>query len=208
MTVIGVTGPSGSGKSLFGSFLRQHGHTVIDADGVYHSLLLPPSPCLDALRDAFGDRVFQADGSLDRSALSEIVFHDEEKLALLNKTVLGFVLTKIREMIRERERLGEDFVIVDAPTLIESGFHRECDRVVSILSPTAQRLRRIMERDGISEERALSRIQAQKDEDFYRAHSDLLLVNEGTEAEFFEKAKALATELSLPLLPTDKEEIS
>lgn len=206
MTVIGVTGPSGSGKSLFGDFLRQQGLTVIDADRVYHSLLVPPSPCLDALRNAFGDRVFQADGSLDRSVLSEIVFHDEEKLALLNRTVLGFVLTKIREMIQERERLGESFVIVDAPTLIESGFHRECDRVVSILSPASHRLRRIMERDGISEERALSRIQAQKDEEFYRAHSDFLLVNEGTEAEFFEKAKALARELSLPLHPIGKEE--
>ena len=199
MTVIGVTGPSGSGKSLFGEFLRQQGLTVIDADQVYHELLIPPSPCLDALRSAFGDGILHADGSLNRAALSEVVFHDEEALTLLNKTVLDIVLVRIREILRERETMGDSVVVVDAPTLIESGYHKECDRVISILAPASRRLERIMARDGISEERALARIQAQKDDAFYRDHSDHVLLNEGTKEEMLCKAAKLCRSLGLTM---------
>ena len=199
MRVIGVTGPTGSGKSLFSDYLSKNGIPVIDADQVYHGLLLPPSPCLDALRNAFGDGVFLSDGSLDRRALSEIVFHNEEKLSLLNQTVLGIVLERIREMLGELRKEGHALAIVDAPTLIESGFHLECDTVISILSPEAIRTERIMSRDGLSRERALDRIRAQKKDEFYRAHSHYVLTNEGDAKELYEKIRKLFDSLSLPL---------
>ena len=87
MTILGITGPTGAGKSLFSEYLLSQGVSVIDADEVYHSLLLPPSPCLDALRGAFGDEVFLSDGSLNRPALSKIVFRNEEKLTEIGLAV-------------------------------------------------------------------------------------------------------------------------
>ena len=193
MKLLGITGPTGAGKSLLCQELSKH-IPVIDADEVYHSLLIPPSECLNALRHAFGDTVFLHDGTLDRTALATVVFSDEEKLALLNQTVLDFVLQKIRSMIADFEQAGALAVAVDAPTLIESGFHKECDAVLSVLASPEVRLSRIIARDAISEEKAALRIAAQKDDDFYRAHSDVVLVNDGdADALISHAAEFLAT---------------
>ncbi len=198
MFILGITGPTGSGKSLLCRTLSQRGIPVIDADRVYHGLLIPPSPCLDALRSAFGDGIFLPDGSPDRKALSAIVFSCEEKLALLNRTVLGFVLDEIRAQIRSLSEEGFTHVAVDGPTLIESGFHRECHTVISVLSPAPLRLARIMERDGLDRARATARISAQPDDDFYRSHSHYCLINDGDAAAFSEKALDLINQLGLP----------
>ena len=205
--VIGITGPTGAGKSLLSDYLRRQGIAVIDADAVYHELLVPPSACLDALRQAFGDGIFFADGTLDRSALSAIVFHDADKLTLLNQTVLGFVLSEIRRRIGLLAEDSHTVVAVDAPTLIESGFHAECDSVVSVLAPAELRLSRIMQRDGIDRTAALARIRAQKDDSFYRSHSDTVLNNDGDRERFFaccEPVVAWARAQSKPLCLSKK----
>ena len=185
MYIYGITGPSGAGKSILSEYMTRHGIAHIDADKVYHELLVPPSAALDALRNAFGDKIFTANGVLDRAVLSAIVFHDKEKLALLNETVLGFVLNEIRRRIVSLEKSGASAVAVDAPTLIESGFHKECDTVISVLSSKALRIERIIERDGLSREKALERTNAQKPDEFYEEHSDIVLMNDGDLDAFF-----------------------
>ena len=185
MHVYGITGPSGSGKSILSQYMTKNGVAHIDADRVYHELLVPPSRVLDALREAFGDKILNADGTLNRTVLSAIVFNDKEKLALLNKTVLAFVLEEIRRMIQALEKDGFSAVAVDAPTLIESGFHKECDTVISVLSPKELRIERIMERDGLSREKAIERTNAQKTDEFYEEHSDVILMNDGDLEAFF-----------------------
>ena len=88
MKIIGVTGPSGSGKTVLTKYFDSIGIPTVDADRVYHSLLIPPSTCLNAIREKFGNAVFLSNGNLDRVALGAIVFNDPEKLKLLNSTVL------------------------------------------------------------------------------------------------------------------------
>lgn len=183
MRIIGITGPSGAGKSFLSMALSSKGVPCIDADSVYHTLLIPPSPCLDALRAAFGDSVFLPDGSLDRKALGNIVFNDSEKLKLLNSTVLELVLVRIREIIAELAQAGHSAVAVDAPTLIESGFDKECDTVISVLAPHSLRIERIMSRDGITREAAELRVKAQKDDSFYVNASDHVITNDGDGAQ-------------------------
>ena len=185
MHVYGITGPSGAGKSILSEYMTRHGVAHIDADKVYHELLIPPSAALDALRNAFGDKIFTSNGVLDRAVLSAIVFHDKEKLTLLNETVLGFVLTEIRRRIASLEKSGISAVAVDAPTLIESGFHKECDTVISVLSSKELRIERIIERDGLSREKAIERTNAQKPDEFYEEHSDIILMNDGDLDAFF-----------------------
>lgn len=179
MNIIGITGPTGSGKSVLCEYLADVNIPCIDADRVYHSLLLPPSECLDAIRRAFGDEIFSSDGKLDRAKLGAIVFCDPQKLELLNRTVLGNVLCEIRNIIFDYSRKGFDTVAVDAPTLIESGFYKECSTVISVLAPKEIRLARIIERDCLSEEKALLRINAQKSDEFYREYSNVVIENNG-----------------------------
>lgn len=196
MKVIGITGPTGAGKSLLCTYLQQRHIPCIDADRVYHSMLLPPSDCLDALRRAFGDGIFsQGDGKLDRAKLGELVFSSPQKLELLNKTVLGTVLCEIRRLISEYRRRGFDTVAVDAPTLIESGFHKECSIVISVLAPTEARTKRIIERDSLTREKAELRVNAQKSDSFYRENSDFVIVNDSDTERFQKEIETLMTKL-------------
>lgn len=199
MRIIGVTGPSGSGKSLLGKVFAQKGIPTIDADKVYHSMLLPPSECLDAIRAVFGDGVFREDSSLDRAKLSAIVFNDTAKLELLNKTVLDMVLVEIRRIINNAAENGANTVIVDAPTLIESGFHEECDLVISVLSPIKDRVQRISVRDGINQEKSMERVSAQKLDSFYEEHSDIVIHNDKDREQFIQKLYSLMDTLDIKI---------
>lgn len=178
MKIIGLTGQSGAGKGAVSEILREEGFYVIDCDKVYHSLLVPPSECLDAIEAEFGADVIGGDGTLDRKKLGSIVFASADKLAKLNEITLGRVIEKCRAMIAAA---GDDHVaaVLDAPTLIESGFADECDLTVAVTAGEETRTERIMKRDGISREEALERIKAQKSEDFYTSRADRLIENNG-----------------------------
>ncbi len=197
MRIIGVTGPTGSGKTQLTEAISALGIKTINADELYHSMLNPPSECLDAIKNAFGDNVLADDGSLDRAALSAIVFTDEQKLKLLNRTVLDIVVKEIQRIIKYLESIGEGTVVIDAPTLIESGFNNECNIVISVLSPKDERSKRIAERDNISNEKATERIHAQKPDAFYIENSDFIIYNSGTKQEFDLKIRDLTEKLHL-----------
>ena len=178
---IGITGPSGSGKSTLCDYLAARGIPTINADTVYHSMLVKDSPCTLALANEFGADILSPEGTPDRKRLGAIVFSSEERLEKLNEIVLKFVIDEINQMISVLEAEGHKSVMLDAPTLIESGFNKECDAVVSILAPISDRVCRICARDGITEEAALLRVKAQKPDEFYKKHSDMVIVNDSGE---------------------------
>ena len=100
---------------------------------------------------------------------------------------------EIRRRLAELAEQGVMAVAVDAPTLIESGFHRECDTVVVVLSSKKTRIARIMARDGLSRVRAEERVNAQKPDDFYREAADAVLYNDGDREALFKGFEALLT---------------
>lgn len=191
INIIGITGPSGAGKSLISDYLAKKNIPVIDADEVYHSLLTKGSPCTSALADEFGSEIIAPDGTPDRKKLGVIVFSSKEKLERLNSIVLSFVIDKINEMISVLEAKGEKNVVLDAPTLIESGFSSQCDYVVSILASKSERISRICSRDGITEKSAALRVDAQKDDSFYIANSHYILYNDSDTEDLHKKADTL-----------------
>ena len=181
MIIIGLTGPSGSGQTTLCDIAKDMGIESIDADKVYHALLIPPSPCLDEIAEAFGDGVLASDGTLDRAALGKIVFSDEsgEKLTALNRITHKFVKAEFRRIIARLEAEGARVVIVDAPTLFESGFDEECTFTVAMLADGVLRRERIISRDSLSEERAELRLSAQKPDEFFISRADYTLYNDG-----------------------------
>ncbi len=182
MLTIGLTGPSGAGKGFVASLFARYGIPSIDTDAVYHELLIPPSPCLDELVERFGADILCPDGcTLSRSALAAIVFAPghEDDLRDLNAISHRHVLREVRVLLEGHCLAGKSAILVDAPQLFESGFDRECDKILSVLAPRELRLARIMERDGLTIERAEARMDAQKSDEFFRAHSDAVLINDG-----------------------------
>lgn len=194
--IIGITGPSGSGKSLLCKHLADTGIHCIDADAVYHGMLLPPSRCLDELVRVFGADLLSENGEIDRRVLSARVFSDPLQLKLLNETVLPIVIDEINRIIGDLISKGAQAVAVDAPTLIESGFYRSCDMIIAVLAPPEVRLERIIARDGISRERAMQRILSQKEDSFYSSVADVTIFNTNGEADFEKTAKEIAAAIS------------
>ncbi len=190
--VIGITGPTGAGKTTALNALDDLGGHIVDCDAVYHELLRTSAAMCAELRERYGGQVFHADGSLDRKALGAIVFEDEKALADLNAITHKYVGLAVDEYIAAAREAGAPAIAIDAIALIESGISDRCHCTVAVTAPNEVRVRRIMVREGISEEYARLRVNAQKQEDWFREHCDYILVNDHADAESFqEAAKAL-----------------
>ena len=181
MTVIGLTGPTGAGKTTALGVLEGMGFAVVDCDALYYELLRRDQALRSKLTDAFGD-VFLPDGQLDRPGLGRRVFGDAAALERLNAIVFPAVTAAVRERLAACEGRG---LVVDAINLVESGLGELCDFTVALTAPAEVRVRRIMARDGISEDYARRRVAAQKNDSYYRRHCTLVLENRaGSRAEF------------------------
>ena len=183
MLVLGLTGPTGSGKGVVGRILAAENIPCLDTDAVYHELISAPSACTEELKAHFGETIVTACGAIDRKKLADIVFGDtqarEERLSLLNRITHHYVLDTCRHWLRLQEREGKRAAVIDAPLLFESGFHEECDYVIAVLAQRQTRLARILLRDGITEEAAERRIAAQPNDAFYTEKADFIIQNNG-----------------------------
>lgn len=175
MTVIGITGPTGAGKTTALNALRELGAEIIDADAVYHQLLEENSELMAALVAAFGRHILDNSGQVDRRALAQAVYPD--RLTELNTITHPIVVAEVERRIIRAEGEGYSSVAIDAISLVESGLARRCDVVVAVLAPLELRIRRIMARDGIDEEYARRRALAQREEEFFRTNSQYVLEN-------------------------------
>jgi len=186
--VIGITGPTGAGKTTALNALRSLGVEIIDADAVYHELLETSAEMKAALTGAFGD-VLDAAGKVDRRKLSAAVYpHRLEELGALTHPI---IVAAIWAQVVSAQAAGRS-VAIDAIALMECGLGARCDVVVAVLAPLELRIRRIMARDGIDEPYARRRALAQKDEAFFRGHADYVLENREGDAPAAFEARALA----------------
>ena len=191
MVVLGITGPTGAGKTTALREVERLGGAVIDCDQVYHSMLASDIALQDELEELFGP-LRGADGAIDRKKLGAIVFEDAEKLRQLNAIAQMATVEKTWALLEEYRSRGRELVAVDAIGLLESPLKDLCRATVAVLAPPEVRVKRIMNREGISEAYAWSRVRAQKPESYFRERCGYVLVNDcaGPE-EFGARARAL-----------------
>lgn len=171
--ILGLTGPTGAGKSTVARILLEQGCAVIDCDRVARETVEHCAPCLEQLKTEFGNDIVGADGKLDRRLLAQRAFSSASKTKRLNEITHPWILKAVDDEIAVLKRGGGAFcIVVDAPLLFESGADAICDRILAVVAPLGVRLTRIVRRDGISREQALSRIRAQQKDSFYTERSD------------------------------------
>ena len=182
-TVIGLTGPTGAGKSSVCLVARELGFKIVDCDLLARVAVEKGSSGLKHLCEVFGNGILLPDGSLNRKALAQIAFSSRENTELLNKTLLPHIARLV-----ERE-IDTDYVLLDAPTLFESGLQDRCYKTVAVLSGEELRRERIMSRDNIDIDAAKLRMSAGKNDKFYIKNADKVFYNNGNLQEFLLKIK-------------------
>ena len=197
MLVIGLTGPTGSGKSRIAELFSAFDIPVLNADEIYHTLLIPPSPCLDELTDRFGNGILTESGTLNRRELGRIVFSDVDELAALNAITHHYVMAEIRRRLEHLRRAEALAAVIDAPQLFEAGADRDCNVIVSVIADPTLRLERIVRRDAIDTETALQRMSAQKSDAFFRKHSDYVIENNDSPERLLPQVRAILTEMGV-----------
>ena len=177
MKIIGLTGLTGAGKSTVAQKLMAYGCYHIDADKVAKDVINNSEDVKNKLKERFGDDVVNPDGTTNRPLLASRAFANEENINALNEITHPAVTKEIQSIIKDMSEIGYRGVIIDAIALFESGEDKLCDFTVAVIAPQEIRLERIMKRDNITEEKALLRINAQKDESFFTKRADFVLWN-------------------------------
>ena len=181
--IIGITGGTGCGKSTLLGELEKLGALVVDCDAVYHRLLKTDAALLAAIEKRFPNTV--EDGALQRKKLGAIVFADENALADLNRITHSAIKEEVLRLIA-----GAELAAIDAVGLFESGLADLCGVTVAVTAPTEARVRRLMTREGITEDYARSRIAAQRDNEWFAQRCDYTLENADSATDFQSKCLA------------------
>ena len=161
--LIGLTGQSGAGKSTVSKVFKENGYFVVDADKVSRKVSESESGKA-ALKAAFGEGVFES-GNLNRKKLASIVFNDKKELQKLNTTLLPLICNEIDKIVKES---GSSYILLDAPTLFESGINSRCDIILAVTAPFSALVSRIMARDFLTNEEEESRISSQHSDSFFK----------------------------------------
>lgn len=160
--IVGLTGGIATGKSRVAAAFGQLGAAVIDADLAARRVVEPGTEGLRAVVACFGEGILRPDGSLDRKELGRIVFADAERRRRLESILHPRIFRHMQQQLAAVLRTGVPVVILDIPLLYETGlFLDEIDASVVVYAAPDVQLRRLMARDGLTEEEALQRIRAQ-----------------------------------------------
>ena len=186
--IVGLTGPTGAGKSTVAIHWQNEGAYIIDTDQLARRAVAPGTKCLEELVKTFSTTILHTDGTLNRAKLAELAFTDPVKAQQLNAITHPAILALTQQEIEKAAEQGYAVAVVDAPLLFEAGFDTICDTVVAVTAPSALRKQRIMQRDNLSEEAAIQRMSAQREDAFYCRSGVSVIANSGDDADLRHQA--------------------
>ena len=189
--IIGITGGTGCGKTTLLNLIAEQGGLILDCDAIYHGLLQQDQAMLRAIDSRFPGVV--ENGKLNRKKLGAIVFADQAALLELN----AITHAAVKQEVLRRLETCPSLAAIDAIGLFEGDLASLCDVTVAITAPLESRVRRLMARDGISEEYARARIGAQHHDSWFREKCDRILENNGSMDAFATKCVAFLSDIGI-----------
>lgn len=171
--IVGLTGQSGAGKSTVSGIFKKNGAYVVDCDKLARNVTSDGSECNKELNEFFPE-CFDERLHLDRHKMADIIFSDVNKLGLQNAIIFKYITKEIEDILNTCRR---DYVILDAPTLFQSGLDKRCSIIVGVLSDRQKRFERIKIRDGINDKSISLRFSSQKNDDFFLENCDIIIYN-------------------------------
>ncbi|MBI4964368.1 MAG: dephospho-CoA kinase [Desulfomonile tiedjei] len=195
MLVVGLTGGIASGKSTVSRMFADAGIPVICADELAREAVKPGSAALDEIRRAFGQKVLDEDGNLDRAGMARLVFQDTSKRKLLESIIHPRVAEEQENRLRRLEREGHHIAVIDVPLLYESGWDKAFDLIIVVYVPRNIQERRLVDRDKISPADAQSRLDAQMPIEEKKKSADRVVDNTGSMEHTLDQVKGILEEL-------------
>ena len=175
MITLGLTGKTGAGKSTVANLLKEKDCYIIDGDIIARQITEKGSEVLPILQKAFGDDILDDNGELIRAVLAKRAFSSKENTALLNSITHPVIRQRCADEMAKAESLGYKTALIDAAALLDSDCKDLCDKIIVVTAPEDIRLQRILERDRITKEQAMTRINAQKSDEYYFSHADIII---------------------------------
>lgn len=190
--IIGLTGPTGAGKSTVSKVFEEYGAAILDCDKLARDAV-NEKDCIENLCRSFGDDIV-TDGVLNRALVAKRAFSSEENAKLLNSITHPVILRLLKEQIDENKE-NHKVIVIDAPLLFEASLENWCDKVISVIAPFEIRIERIIKRDNITREAALLRMSRQNEDAFYTKRSHYVI--DGTTADIKKEVEKVLKDLQV-----------
>lgn len=193
--VLGLTGGIATGKSTADEFFKKKQIPIIDSDKIAHNIMDVGKPAWKQVKETFGEDYLNPDQSVNRKKLGNLVFNDSAELKKLNDITHPLIYQEIQDKIKAEKDKNVPLVIVDAPILFETGGQSYCDKTLVISLPQDLQIKRLMARNNLTEDEALSRINSQMSLKEKRKLATFVVDNAGTIEELESKLEQLLKEI-------------
>lgn len=176
MKILGITGSSGSGKTTVSELIgKKYLSKIINADKVVKEMSVPGTEYMKKIEEKFGKDILLENGFLNKKMLADKIYHNKQDLEILNELTFKYVVDEIKRRVAFSQNV--DYIVIDAPLLIESGLDKLCDYIISVIADENIKIKRICQRDNLDENTARKRLNIQNENKYYTEKSNFVILN-------------------------------